>query len=451
MGIDVDASEGGEVSSILADDFLCTTTGPITEIVVYGSWRDDYLPYEEDPAVVKFTLSLHKDIPVGDPCNPDNFSKPGKLIWSKSFEPGSFQVEIEASEISEGWMYTWGQYYFPADTICWKYTFPIEPNTLTQEGSEDAPVVYWLDVQAAAEDQVAEFGWKTTFLQEQWNDNAVYCNGTDPCTGRWFPLVYPSGHDYAGQPLDLAFEIKTESEPQEPYTLYAGWNEKSSQGSDMRWLAADDFYCCSTKPVTVIRWWGSFLGWGELEPPGLPDRFQVCIWDGVPAGDYHNFSHPGKIIWETYIKTYGVNFIGFEHNPCEDDPNLAGDSKYEFYAELDEYFQQPGDNGIYWISIMAIYDSGWTQYPWGWETRPHYFNDAAVNVTGLNPNQWPPYPGVQWANGNPITCQTTGCKWDLSFELISTKPPKPDPDFNDDCTVNFIDFAIFADKWLETY
>ena len=56
----------------LADDFECVETGPITEVHIWGSWRQDVLPFVgpiPDPffaGLVDFRLSIHADIPAAD-------------------------------------------------------------------------------------------------------------------------------------------------------------------------------------------------------------------------------------------------------------------------------------------------------------------------------------------------------------------------------------------------
>ena len=60
-----------------------------------------------------------------------------------------------------------------------------------------------------------------------------------------------------------------------------GWNEPSVYGSTN--IAADDWVCTTTNPVTAIRWWGSFLNWRSNTPPALPPAFQIAIWSDVPA------------------------------------------------------------------------------------------------------------------------------------------------------------------------
>src|SRR3990170_7895753 len=59
-GVDVKAT----YPKVLADDFLCTSTGPITDIHIWGSWLYDRLPVIPgttvgDPNNVSFRLSIH--------------------------------------------------------------------------------------------------------------------------------------------------------------------------------------------------------------------------------------------------------------------------------------------------------------------------------------------------------------------------------------------------------
>ena len=198
-GIDINGTE----PYVLADDFLCTQTGPLTDIHVWGSWLYDYLPFGEDPMAVEFTLSIHKDIPAG----PDNdYSRPGELLWIQKFHPGEFEVEKYAEQIEEGFMTPPDNYVFPADWTCWLYQFKLQPHlAFVQEGTEDAPIVYWLDVQARPLDPEAFWGWKTSV--EHWNDDAVWGMGPEPYPGPWQELFYPPNHEMGGISIDLAFAL----------------------------------------------------------------------------------------------------------------------------------------------------------------------------------------------------------------------------------------------------
>ncbi len=206
MGIDVNTS----YEFILADDFLCRETGPITGIHVWGSWREDYLPFGQDPHAVKFTLSIHRDIPVEH--SPTGYSMPGELYWMKEFEPGTFQAQVWVDNINEGWMDPPDHYLFPGDHVCWQYNFEIDlSEAFVQEGTETDPIVYWLDVKAEPMDNEARFGWKTS--PDHWNDNAVWGIGNEPFMGPWEELIYPVDHELHGQPIDLAFVIAGDDTP----------------------------------------------------------------------------------------------------------------------------------------------------------------------------------------------------------------------------------------------
>ncbi|MBU8869629.1 MAG: hypothetical protein KOO60_02025 [Gemmatimonadales bacterium] len=202
MGIDVNATEWDQF--VLADDFNCTLTGPLTDFHIWSSWLNDYLPYGEDPRAVKFTLSIHKDIPADEATG--EYSRPGELLWMHTFEPHSYKAEPFAEDIEEGWMDPPAMYTFPADWTCWIYKFHVDPHlAFVQEGTEDRPIVYWLDVQAMPEDPEAKWGWKTSI--DHWNDNAVYGVGMEPYPGPWMELYYPPNHEMAGMQIDLAFAL----------------------------------------------------------------------------------------------------------------------------------------------------------------------------------------------------------------------------------------------------
>jgi hypothetical protein len=202
-GIDVNATE----PFILADDYLCTEPGRITLIEIWGSWLNDWYPFGFDPSAVDFILSIHKDIP--DSESSTGYSMPGDVLWYRNFTRDEFEAVVYADSIEEGWMNPPDDYWFPADWTCWLYRFfvPIE-DAFFQYGSEAEPIVFWLDVQAYPHDPDAFFGWKTSVTQ--WNDDAVWGDGFEPYSGPWFELIYPPGHPYFPESLDLAFRLMNE-------------------------------------------------------------------------------------------------------------------------------------------------------------------------------------------------------------------------------------------------
>jgi hypothetical protein len=98
-GMDVDATfqPDNPPPLLLADDFLCTETGYITDIHIWGSWIYDHIPFFEDPAAVQFTFSIHSDIPAGP-----THSMPGDILWMKTWTPTYDDVE-QVYEGPEDW------------------------------------------------------------------------------------------------------------------------------------------------------------------------------------------------------------------------------------------------------------------------------------------------------------------------------------------------------------
>jgi hypothetical protein len=201
-GLDVMASE----PKVLADDFLCRQPMPITDIHIWGSWRQDLLPVGTaglpgDPTAVDFTLSICADISATQ--NPSGYSVPDDVLWRGVFPAGSFHAR-DYGEAPEGWFNpNTGEYVRQDHFRVWQYNFYIDPAlAFFQKGTEANPIVYWLVVQAVPHDTVAQFGWKTSI--QHWNDDAVW--NDVPTGAAWRELIDP----VTGRSLDLAFVITPE-------------------------------------------------------------------------------------------------------------------------------------------------------------------------------------------------------------------------------------------------
>ena len=430
-GIDIRCDQDGAFPRLLADDFNCVSTGPITKVIFWGSWMND-----EKGEINKVHLSIHSDLSVDDPCNLEDYSMPKDLLWERNFLANDINETSFATVDPREWFWdpvagdpSPTQY---ADQVIWKYEIPIaRSEAFIQQGDPCNPVIYWLDISVDIDSSAAmpKFGWKTS--SEHWNDDAVW-SGDDGA--HWNELRYPPEHPNDYQSIDLSFVIITGektpedikwSQPPVPWEeegVYVGWDEESHD--KLPRMVADDFRCDSNKPVTAIRWWGSFDEWRDIElPDELPESFYLTIWTDVPAGVDEDYSHPGHIIWDNDCSTYEIRYYGMEYDPNLQTIDLA---KFEFYQELDpcDYWRQPTDSGIYWLGIAAVYgdEIGDPYNPWGWETREHFFMDDAVRFLG-----WPQpdttYPSTMF---KPIKLYEE--TWDLSFELISKEkepPPKP--------------------------
>ncbi|MCK4357548.1 MAG: hypothetical protein KAW92_02155, partial [Candidatus Cloacimonetes bacterium] len=223
LGMDVDATNDmfeQMPPHILADDFLCTQTGYITDIHFWGSWFNDMLPYEECPEAVEFTISIHADIPANPPDQP--YSMPGEPLWMRTFIPYYENVEWLTDAIEDWYDPATEFFYDDNHYLCFKYNFYLQPEDyFYQEGTIDEPVVYWLDIQAVPLDDSnpdIRFGWKTSL--DHWNDDAVWAIGEEPCPGLWNELRYPMGHPFCPESIDLAFELTTLGEDTTPPEQY---------------------------------------------------------------------------------------------------------------------------------------------------------------------------------------------------------------------------------------
>jgi len=176
---------------ILADDFRCTETGPITRIVFWGSWHHDIVG-----GIKNVHLSIHEDDRSGE------FSKPGTLLWETDLVGGGITMVIEPEPDGEqGWYDpNTGEWTRPDHHMFFKYTVDI-PAALAFQQEEGK--IYWLDIQVTCDD--GEWGWKTS-RSAHFEDDAVWADTPqDPAS--WHELTDPE----TGVSLDLAFVIAGEA------------------------------------------------------------------------------------------------------------------------------------------------------------------------------------------------------------------------------------------------
>jgi hypothetical protein len=193
-GVDVDNTD-----FTLADDFVCTASGPITDIHIWGSFVNDQLP-PEGPGGLIFTVSIWSDVPAGVDAS---YSHPGQLLWSRTFSPGGYNAgKIWSVSPGEWWHYPVPATWIPAaDQNIYQFDFYPHTNQFIQvEGT-----VYWLAVKYSYPAISSfEFGWKTT--PAAWNDDACYY---DPANSPifWKDMVYPPQHQWASESLNLSFAL----------------------------------------------------------------------------------------------------------------------------------------------------------------------------------------------------------------------------------------------------
>ncbi len=368
-GIDIDATADTPrtwPNEIAADDFQCTTTGPITRITVWGSWYGD-IPPTNDAAYVTFTLTLRDDVPAGQGAT--HYSMPGKILWQKEFTRAAFTVQQESSQTQSYYSPSNATYEQSNHRSVYKYVFDVDSQEAFQQtGSTAKPVVYWLSVQASvlqiAGTVATRFGWQSS--SDHWNDSGTWVGAAESYSGSaWQQLLYPSKHTYAGRSVDLAFAIET---------------QESGGSVTYQQIAADDWQCAGATPVTGFAWWGSYLGY-EYQPgaceilaaPRRPDHFLLSIWSNVPDTDLTNsrdFSHPGEKLWEYQATDFDEVMVGSDKKPdVTEFRKMDPEPVYRYSVRLPRanYFWQRTSAGTYWLSIAAVYKDAKTMvYPWGW-------------------------------------------------------------------------------------
>jgi hypothetical protein len=436
----------------LADDFECTSYGPITDVHLWGSWK-----YDEVGQITRLHLSIHSDDPVGpggtDPNN--TYSKPDKLRWERDFGPDQFEM-IPVVLLPDG-EYWWdpvppGSLIQSGDWTIWRLDVYIDPcDAFIQDGDPCNPVIYWLDVRV--DNYPGEFGWKTRRFPEQFMDDAVYHFGELPFD--WQELRYPNRHPYEGNSIDMAFVLTGEEwerpkeptphlkwsqppiewDPTQPLPVYCGWDEKSynrepsgTEPCDVWKIVADDFRCLGSMPIDSVHWWASYYDfewwWGSGQlPPELPIAWKIGFWSNVPAGFVSDYSYPEVLLWQVDVDADRVKveevgmdeYFGWHPSDVCFQFNVDFEPHEVFWQK--RYLDETMDD-IFWLSIVAVYPEAPVDppyYPFGMKTRPWPWMDDAV--TFRLPDKPEPGMALDPFMVQPLIDPEFEQSVDVSFEL----------------------------------
>jgi hypothetical protein len=210
-----------ETMQIVADDWECNDSRPITDIHWWGSfigWNQPHLP----PVMPQ---SFHIGIWTDDPCDfPGDFSHPGTLVWEN---------------YCDNYVWNFAGYdkdpRFPGGTgepndSCFQFNQLLSQNEwFYQEPTEPGhPRVYWLSIAPiwGGVYPPYQWGWKTR--PHYFNDDAVVMQGANPWPPvvggtTWmvgYPIEWPPWPNPEGVSWDVAFELSTN----EPGTPSADFN-----------------------------------------------------------------------------------------------------------------------------------------------------------------------------------------------------------------------------------
>lgn len=192
-GWDVNATN----PNVLADDWRCSESGPVSDVHLWGSWRHD-----DVGQIRNIHLSIHDNIPE----TPNSHSRPGELLWERDFGPDQFAIrDIGTGE--QGWYDPSMNEWFRPDHHLFHQ---INIMDIKDPFIQKVGTVYWLDVSVDVESDAGtateQWGWKTSG-SPQFMDDAVWGDFASGAT-QWNELTDPLAT--TKQSLDLAFVITPE-------------------------------------------------------------------------------------------------------------------------------------------------------------------------------------------------------------------------------------------------
>ncbi len=191
--------EGWDVNAtypiVLADDWMCSETGYVKDLHFWGSWMDDIIG-----EIDLFLISFHENIPIG----PNGWSIPGTLI--DQFVVYGWR-EVAFQGLPEGWHDPVQGLVVPFNHVMYfQYNIDIPPEHwfLQQQGE-----IYWVNISALVASPGTQWGWKSAYPYEYFDDAVWSFEGMDP----WWEMYDP----FYGYSLDLSFVIT--GDPDQP-TVY---------------------------------------------------------------------------------------------------------------------------------------------------------------------------------------------------------------------------------------
>lgn len=187
---------------ILADDFICTNTGPLSDIHLWGSWLNDVAHTNS----IVFWLGIYDDVPAA-PGNP--FSHPGtNLLWQQWFAPGQYAETVWTNNAQEQFLDPGQSNSLGNDSVVWYYCF-YPTNAFQQTGTVTNAKTYWLSAYAQLPVGANNnYGWKTaTNVLKDTSVHAVWPGSPPIANPGWTPTAYRPPTGGPPVPLDLAFRL----------------------------------------------------------------------------------------------------------------------------------------------------------------------------------------------------------------------------------------------------
>ncbi len=396
---------------VVADDFRCLGSMPITSIRWWGSynnWSGSTLPANKP---IAWRIAFWSNTPADSSIN---FSRPGRLLWQVEVSADRvYQARAGIDSFPDKPSDTCFQYYvqLSSDEYFWQNQF------IDAAGADPGQHIFWISISAIYTSSLANpWGWKTR--PRHWMDNAVKLELTvsavqlglvvDSSTVK---TITSSAICSRLEGYDTAFELETDPNYikwEQQFTGIRSWRHYEDEESmaledqagvvQIRRLVADNWKCLGRNPITAIAWWGSYIGYRYqacqcgsttgAPKQSMPDYFLLSIWTDEPDTNLNNprdFSHPGQKVWEYKASEYDEVLVGYDKYPetmlagLPDSIPLASSElsalsvghepvfRYSVQLPQENWFCQEVENQIYWLNIIAVYKNTQTiNFPWGW-------------------------------------------------------------------------------------
>ena len=415
---------------ILADDFLCMESGPITDLHFWGSWFFDEVPVE--PAVgapFGFHISFHADIP--DPDGPGPlYSMPGALLWERDIFYPDFSVE-EMPPSPQGWFEPPSFFIMPNHERYFRYDIDfVGPFFEQTEGT-----IYWVDI-APIHDPGFFWGWKTSL--DHWNDDAVY---TEPGGGGGSLLT----EDFEGYDPGIAGGIPPDWTviTADTYT-YGNWAEGSST------YARTGDYCAKGDPGSPTSGTNALMATKQLSLSSSPG--DLSFWYRAESSSHFvdfdvlvtTDSDPNTATWTTLGSLTAVSTAYTEQT--------YGMSAYASQDVYVAWQMTDADVSYYYMFIDDISLDGWSE---GFEgTPPSGFPPAGWThevVSGTDTdNYWKINDTTTYPSGVIPTSGTYMAEYDVMIISSGNSARLYTPELSFSGTNHELKFEMYHDDDYDT-
>ncbi|MGB2805748.1 MAG: dockerin type I repeat-containing protein [Candidatus Zixiibacteriota bacterium] len=287
----------------LADDWMCSQTGWVTDIHFWGSWKDlDGDPYTDDFATPApyFGIGIYSNIPA-DVDTP--WSRPGEqLWWWEGFIDG---IPFDPPTLEAWYDPDTGSFFCNDHAAYWRYDFFLAQHPGADSFFQYEGQIYWLMI-TTADQPPFQWGWKTS--RDHFMDDAVW--GLD-WFGPWFEMYEPPRCNW----FDAAFITGTVSDYGSTNYYGDGWYYYPMYNWTNMWFYDNPFTYEREKHIWMDFYLEDFMGDAEFAL-----NWSTPEWDEMGMGrpplpeDGNEDLFIGR---EQFSLVYGQNTIDFwlPYNP----------------------------------------------------------------------------------------------------------------------------------------